>query len=72
MGTDTREGVASAKEELAPADVEPLIAGLRTQLDNMGPVNLEAVHEYDELEERYKFLEAQNTDLTNSQRERST
>ena len=69
VGTDTREGVASAKEELAPADLEQVIAGLRTQLDNMGPVNLEAVHEYDELEERYKFLEAQNTDLTNSQRE---
>jgi chromosome segregation protein len=68
-GIDTREGVASAKEELAPADLERLIADLRTQLDNMGPVNLEAVHEYDELEERYKFLEAQNTDLTNSQRE---
>src|SRR6478672_11487305 len=67
--TDTREGVASAKEELAPADLEQLIANLRTQLDNMGPVNLEAVHEYDELEERYKFLETQNTDLTNSQRE---
>ena len=44
--TDTREGVASAKEELAPADLEQLIANLRTQLDNMGPVNLEAVHEY--------------------------
>ncbi len=69
VGIDTREGVASAKEELAPADLEQLIAGLRTQLDNMGPVNLEAVHEYDELEERYKFLETQNTDLTNSQRE---
>ena len=55
--------------ELAPPDLEKLIADLRTQLDNMGPVNLEAVHEYDELEERYKFLEAQNTDLTNSQRE---
>src|SRR5207245_3445666 len=68
-GIDTREGVASAKEEFAPADLEQLIAGLRTQLDNMGPVNLEAVHEYDELEERYKFLETQNTDLTNSQRE---
>jgi chromosome segregation protein len=50
-------------------DLEQLMADLRTQLDNMGPVNLEAVHEYDELEERYKFLEAQNTDLTNSQRE---
>jgi len=35
----------------------------------MGPVNLDAVHEYDELEERYKFLETQNTDLTNSRRE---
>src|SRR5258705_3676316 len=69
VGIDTGESVASAKEELGPADLEQLIAGLRTQLDNMGPVNLEAVHEYDELEERYRFLEAQNTDLTNSQRE---
>ena len=55
--------------ELAPPELEKLIADLRTQLDNMGPVNLDAVHEYDELEERYKFLEAQNTDLTNSRRE---
>jgi len=55
--------------EIASPDPERLIAELRTQLDNMGPVNLEAVHEYDELEERYKFLETQNTDLTNSQRE---
>ncbi|PYI71325.1 MAG: chromosome segregation protein SMC, partial [Verrucomicrobia bacterium] len=55
--------------QLAEADLEKLVADLRTQLDNMGPVNLDAVHEYDELEERYKFLEAQNTDLTNSRRE---
>ena len=59
----------SGSPELAPPNLEKVIADLRTQLDNMGPVNLEAVHEYDELEERYKFLEAQNTDLTNSQRE---
>ncbi|HEU0209613.1 MAG TPA: chromosome segregation protein SMC [Candidatus Udaeobacter sp.] len=50
-------------------DLKKLVAELRTQLDNMGPVNLDAVHEYDELEERYKFLETQNTDLTNSRRE---
>src|SRR5207249_4875329 len=55
--------------EFAPPDVEQLISDLRTQLDNMGPVNLDAVHEYDELEERYKFLETQNDDLTNSRRE---
>ena len=69
---DKVEGGAPATPgslELAPADVEQLIAGLRTQLDNMGPVNLDAVHEYDELEERYRFLEAQNNDLTNSRRE---
>ena len=58
-----------ASSELVPPNLEQLIVNLRTQLDNMGPVNLEAVHEYDELEERYKFLETQNTDLTNSQRE---
>jgi chromosome segregation protein len=55
--------------EFAPPDIEKFIADLRTQLDNMGPVNLDAVHEYDELEERYKFLETQNNDLTNSRRE---
>jgi len=54
---------------LTDADLDRLIADLRNQLDNMGPVNLDAVHEYDELEERYKFLEAQNNDLTNSRRE---
>jgi len=55
--------------EPGPPGLEKLITDLRTQLDNMGPVNLDAVHEYDELEERYKFLEAQNNDLTNSRRE---
>jgi chromosome segregation protein len=54
---------------LAPPDVGKLIEELKRQLDNMGPVNLDAVHEYDELEERYKFLETQNNDLTNSRRE---
>jgi chromosome segregation protein len=55
--------------ELAPPDVEKLIAELNRRLDNMGPVNLDAVHEYDELEGRYRFLETQNNDLTNSRRE---
>jgi len=54
---------------LEQIDVQKLIRDLTTQLDNMGPVNLDAVHEYDELEERYNFLEGQNNDLTNSRRE---
>src|SRR6476620_6808147 len=59
----------SGSSAFVPSDVEKLIADLTRQLDNMGPVNLDAVHEYDELEERYKFLEGQNNDLTNSRRE---
>ncbi len=55
--------------DLTDVNLDKLIGDLRTQLDNMGPVNLDAVHEYDELEERYKFLEAQNNDLTSSRRE---
>ncbi|HEX3619253.1 MAG TPA: chromosome segregation protein SMC [Candidatus Udaeobacter sp.] len=60
---------APGSPELAAPEMEKRITDLRTQLDNMGPVNLDAVHEYDELEERYKFLETQNNDLTNSRRE---
>jgi chromosome segregation protein len=55
--------------DVADGELQKLIAELTRQLDNMGPVNLDAVQEYDELEERHKFLETQNTDLTNSRRE---
>ena len=55
--------------DLAGADLPKLIADLTRQLDNVGPVNLDAVHEYDELEERHRFLETQNNDLTASRRE---
>ena len=65
------------RKEIAPtgdvdpagADLPKLIADLTRQLDNVGPVNLDAVHEYDELEERHHFLETQNNDLTASRRE---
>src|SRR5205807_802404 len=50
-------------------DQQKLIADLTRQLENMGPRNLEAVHEYDELEERYRFLETQNSDLVAARRE---
>jgi chromosome segregation protein len=50
-------------------NLEQIIADLTRQLDQMGPVNLEAVHEYDELEERYRFLETQNSDLIAARRE---
>src|SRR5216110_762990 len=62
------EAIAGSPE-LAPPEIEKFMAELARQLENMGPINLEEVQEYDELEERYRFLETQNTDLTNSGRE---
>ncbi len=55
--------------EFQEQTLREIIEQLTRQLDAMGPVNLDAVQEYDELEERHKFLESQNTDLTNSRRE---
>jgi chromosome segregation protein len=62
-------GAPATPGSLASPDVQKLIEDLTRQLDNMGPVNLDAVHEYDELEERHRFLENQNNDLTASRRE---
>ena len=67
-GTTTTAGTAAPAASTA-TDLETIIADLTQRLDNMGPVNLEAVQEYDELEERHRFLETQNNDLTASRRE---
>ncbi|MBM4144355.1 MAG: chromosome segregation protein SMC [Lentisphaerae bacterium] len=46
--------------------VETMVAELRTKIEAMGPVNLVAIEEYKELEERHNFLTAQEMDLVNS------
>ena len=45
------------------AALETEVAAKRAALDAIGPVNLEAITEYDELEQRYTFLTGQETDL---------
>jgi chromosome segregation protein len=65
--TEDLEGAAQVSEN--GENLEQIIADLTRQLDNMGPVNLDAVNEYDELEERYRFLETQNSDLIAARRE---
>src|SRR5262249_5169997 len=46
-----------------------LVTEMNDRLDGMGPVNLEAIQEYDELEERQRFLDEQNADLIRSKAE---
>jgi chromosome segregation protein len=56
-------------EEIPWENIENIVAELTERVDSMGPVNLEAIQEYEELEQRYQFLEQQNTDLINAKTE---
>ncbi len=55
------EGVKPDRETL-----ETMIAELHTKIEAMGAVNLVAIEEHRELEERFQFLTQQQTDLVNS------
>ena len=59
-------GPAVSEQVPLPTDwdaLEAQAAELQTKLDAMGPVNVESIQEYDELDERFKFLSQQHEDL---------
>ena len=58
-------GGASTDWDAVRARVEEL----QEKIDGMGPVNLVAIDEYEEVEERHKFLTAQHEDLVNAKQE---
>ena len=61
--------IASEGEGIPWPQIEELVAELTERIDSMGPVNMDAIQEYDELEQRYIFLEKQNADLVTSKAE---
>jgi len=63
------EPVNEAAPEIDWNRVEALVHEMTQRLDSMGPVNLDAIQEYDELEQRHTFLETQLMDLENSKTE---
>ena len=54
---------------LSPEAADARIAELRAKIEEMGPVNLVAIEEYRELEDRHAFLSAQEEDLTKGKAE---
>lgn len=48
------------------AELKEQLQKLRDRLDRMGPINLAAISEHQELEERHTFLSAQEQDLSSS------
>jgi chromosome segregation protein len=60
-GEPQREAVAAA-----PADPEAMIVTLKERIDRLGPVNMMAIEQFDELEQRHAFLTVQRKDLVDS------
>jgi chromosome segregation protein len=50
----------------APADPEAMIVALKDKIDRLGPVNMMAIEQFDELEQRHTFLTVQRKDLVDS------
>lgn len=63
---ETAAPLPSPEEGIPWERIEELVAEMTERLDSMGPVNLEAIQEFEELEQRQLFLEKQNADLVNS------
>jgi chromosome segregation protein len=58
--------VQQETEERSDAELKEQLQKLRDRLDRMGPINLAAISEHQELEERHTFLSTQEQDLSNS------
>ena len=73
-GDEAADGTEPVAAEAAPGPAqeprtitaEDAIAGLRSRIDRLGPVNMMAIEQYDELETRHAFLVTQRKDLVDS------
>ena len=67
--TLTPEEMAASGAGTDWAAVGQQVEALQTKLDEMGPVNLVAIEEYEETEQRHQFLSQQYEDLVNAKTE---
>ena len=64
---DVREAPApEAAVASGSVTVDQMIATLREKIDRLGPVNMMAIEEFDDLDERFEFLSSQKEDLVGS------
>ncbi|MDO8795015.1 MAG: hypothetical protein Q7J25_10395, partial [Vicinamibacterales bacterium] len=72
---DTDDGTAGLRTDFSPAldeaqqkalSAEEAIARLRAKIDRLGPVNMMAIEQFDELETRHAFLTKERKDLVDS------
>ena len=67
-GRPTEQPATDSAAPEAPHAItaEDAIAGLRAKIDRLGPVNMMAIEQFDELETRHTFLTTQRKDLIDS------
>jgi chromosome segregation protein len=58
--------VAEAAAKAAPVTPEDAITDLKAKIEKLGPVNMMAIEQFDELEQRHSFLTVQRKDLRDS------
>ncbi len=64
--TDDLSAGPARVEAVRTLTAEEAIAGLRAKIDRLGPVNMMAIEQFDELEVRHQFLTTQRKDLVDS------
>ena len=71
QGAETEDGMVVEAEayEMDWTRIDALVREIDQRLDAMGPVNMEAIEEYAELEQRHLFLQQQHQDLLNAKAE---
>ena len=62
-GSADSPGSGDAPEANAAVEVDDILARLRARIERLGPVNMMAIDQFDELEERHRFLTTQRQDL---------
>ena len=70
--TETITAEQTTTETEAPTDwdtVRTQVEEMQSKIESMGPVNLVAIDEYQEVEERFNFLNSQHEDLVNAKTE---
>jgi chromosome segregation protein len=60
------EGAGLPEDNETPLTPEEIIADLKRKLEKLGPVNMMAIEQFDELETRHTFLTTQRKDLLDS------
>ena len=65
-GADAPPPAAEASAAKPAMTADEMVADLRMKIDRMGPVNMMAIDQFDDLESRHTFLTTQRKDLTDS------